>query len=273
MKGNEFLDKMELIDPRYVDAADAPSATGRRKRIRWGVIAACFCILISAVTAMAMSDFGTQVIDFFASLSGSGPDSGESGYVLNIEIEKISADALEGAIREVPARIRQQFESYQPFMSWSPDTWSKNFESRNEAYDYIGFDGLKCLPLDWQENRTILCVRGTENGDILCASVETSYAVSDIQLQFLASIYTEKLEGSVTMHMVMLENADFEESFYSSKNGKTLHVLESTVLKSGYRTISGYLVENRVLYHLHISCPEKDSGQAKELLRQWADLV
>ena len=43
----------------------------------------------------------------------------------------------------------------------------------------------------------------------------------------------KRLEGSVTMHMVMLENADFEESFYSSKNGKTLHVLESTVLKSG----------------------------------------
>ncbi len=48
MKGNEFLDKMGLVDPAYVEAAD--KVPGRRKStwIRWGAAAACLIAVISA---------------------------------------------------------------------------------------------------------------------------------------------------------------------------------------------------------------------------------
>lgn len=48
MRGNEFLDKMGLVDPAYVEAADR--APGHRKStwVRWGAVAACLIAAISA---------------------------------------------------------------------------------------------------------------------------------------------------------------------------------------------------------------------------------
>ena len=54
MRGNELLDKMELIDPAYIEAADA--APNKRKSVwaKWGTLAACLCLVcVLAVPAMA----------------------------------------------------------------------------------------------------------------------------------------------------------------------------------------------------------------------------
>ena len=43
MNGNEFLDKMELVDPAYVEAADTAPKKKKGAWLRWGAIAACLC--------------------------------------------------------------------------------------------------------------------------------------------------------------------------------------------------------------------------------------
>lgn len=57
MKGNEFLDKMELIDPIYVEAADAkPEKEKKKGKIVWsrlGAMAACLCFIVGAVTMIS----------------------------------------------------------------------------------------------------------------------------------------------------------------------------------------------------------------------------
>lgn len=56
MRGNELLDKMELIDPAYVEAADATPKRRKTAWGKWGTLAACFCLVFSlAVPAMAAS--------------------------------------------------------------------------------------------------------------------------------------------------------------------------------------------------------------------------
>lgn len=47
MKGNDLLDKLELIDPAYIEAADKKHT--KINFLKWGSIAACICLLISAV--------------------------------------------------------------------------------------------------------------------------------------------------------------------------------------------------------------------------------
>ena len=47
MRGNEFLDKMELIDPAYVEAADATPKKKKSVWVKWGAMAACLCIVIA----------------------------------------------------------------------------------------------------------------------------------------------------------------------------------------------------------------------------------
>jgi hypothetical protein len=46
MRGNEFLDKMELIDPAYVEAADAALKKRKSVWVKWGAVAACFALMI-----------------------------------------------------------------------------------------------------------------------------------------------------------------------------------------------------------------------------------
>lgn len=56
MRGNELLDKMELVDPAYVAAADVLSKPKRHPVRRWCASAACLCLVFClAVPAMAAS--------------------------------------------------------------------------------------------------------------------------------------------------------------------------------------------------------------------------
>lgn len=56
MRGNEFLDKMGLIDPAYVEAADAKMNKKKSSWIKWGAVAACFAVMILAGTMLLTQD-------------------------------------------------------------------------------------------------------------------------------------------------------------------------------------------------------------------------
>ena len=56
MRGNEFLDKMGLIAPAYVEAADAKMNKKKSSWIKWGTIAACFAVMILAGTMLLTQD-------------------------------------------------------------------------------------------------------------------------------------------------------------------------------------------------------------------------
>ena len=49
MRGNEFLDKMELIDPAYVEAAEAEPKKKKNVWVKWGAVAACLCFVIMGI--------------------------------------------------------------------------------------------------------------------------------------------------------------------------------------------------------------------------------
>lgn len=52
MNGNDFLDKMELIDPAYVEAADEVPKKKRVAWLKWGAVAACLCVAAGIVLAV-----------------------------------------------------------------------------------------------------------------------------------------------------------------------------------------------------------------------------
>lgn len=53
MRGNELLDKMELADPAYVEAADRKPLRQRHGWIPWAAAAACLCLLLAAIPAFS----------------------------------------------------------------------------------------------------------------------------------------------------------------------------------------------------------------------------
>ncbi len=52
MRGNEFLDKIDLIDPVYVQAADTKPPKKKNTWIKWCAMAACLCLIIGVVTML-----------------------------------------------------------------------------------------------------------------------------------------------------------------------------------------------------------------------------
>lgn len=53
MRGDELLEKMELVDPAYVEAADVPRPKRRVRWTKWGA-AACAAALVVAIVAVAV---------------------------------------------------------------------------------------------------------------------------------------------------------------------------------------------------------------------------
>ncbi len=69
MNGNELLDKMGLIDPAYIEAADAPQTKRFATFKRWGAVAACLVLLLSLgfgtyAYAMEAKEYNTA-LEFF----------------------------------------------------------------------------------------------------------------------------------------------------------------------------------------------------------------
>ena len=57
MNGNELLEKMDLIDPAYINAADPAPKKTNASWIKWGAAAACICLCVClAVPALAAAD-------------------------------------------------------------------------------------------------------------------------------------------------------------------------------------------------------------------------
>ena len=57
MRGNEFLDKMELVDPAYIEEADQRPGRKPPVWLKWGGLAACLCLVASAsVLALTVPD-------------------------------------------------------------------------------------------------------------------------------------------------------------------------------------------------------------------------
>lgn len=108
MRGDELLEKMELVDPAYVEAADAPRAKQRARWTKWGA-AACAAVLVAAIMAVAVlprneehsslsSDAAQQQAQEGSSLpiltisEGSNQGMGFEGYMAYDVSEIISAN-------------------------------------------------------------------------------------------------------------------------------------------------------------------------------------
>ncbi len=257
---------------RREGATRGASRSTTNHRFPVALVATVLILILGGCMAIAASVFGTQLIDFFTSESESGTDFEQSGYDLAVFIEKIPVNDFSDEIQEVGDIIKQQFRDYKEYDSWYPGHWQSEFSSRDKACEYIGFDSLKQLDWNLEEVTTTLNVYGNEKGEILSVNIETSYIEGDMNVQFFSQIYTENYDEEITLGIRTTESVEFEESFLTTDNSKQCHIISSSALESGYMGLDGYIVDEGVLYRLHIAYKEKDSAQAMELMHKWANM-
>ena len=269
MSTKEFSDAMSEIDSKYIDEALSYNSKTTRirlfHRIPTAAAVAVLALLLLGCAVLAASSFGTHLISFFHS-------DEESGYDLGVAIEKAPVDNLSEDIRDVGDIIAQQFRDYSPFDSWFPGAWQTDFSTRSMACDYIGYDRLKKIDLGYDEQETILDVQGNKQGEILSIDLETRYSVGGMNVQFWSSIYTEYYEEEIKIDTRTTESLAYEEDYYTTAGGKQCQIISSSALESGYLCLDGYIVDDGVLYNLHIAYRNTDSAQATDLMHRWADL-
>ena len=70
MRGNEFLEKMGLIAPEYIEEAEAKQKRRKNPWLKWLAAAACICILAGVVLSV---DFYEPPQEPETSAPGEGP--------------------------------------------------------------------------------------------------------------------------------------------------------------------------------------------------------
>lgn len=272
MRGQEFLEKIVLVEPEYMEEADRTPAKKNRiwKKL---VVAACFCLLFCTITAGAAKVFGTRLIRSFTASPESG-DEEESFYELSLLADRKPITAFSEEIRSLKEIFIKQFREYNPISSLYPGSYGQFFSTSAEACSYIGLPGLKSPEWEGMEDDgCFLSALGNEQGQLLRLTLENDYEINNIRLQAFTHIYTEYCDPEdIILSTHTTESIQFTEEFKTNKQGKEYQIICSSAMKSGFLGLEGYLVDNGILYSVNISYLAEDTKQAEELLTQWANL-
>ena len=167
MRGNELLDKMELIDPTYIEAAD--TAPNKRKSVwaKWGTLAACLCLVcVLAVPAMAafspafyelLYAVTPATAQFFKPVQRSCEDNGIRMEVTAAYIHEntaeiyLSLEDLTGTSFDETVDLFDSYRLHTPFdctghcqlASYDPDTHTATFLVTLEQWDRRSIEGEK----------------------------------------------------------------------------------------------------------------------------------
>lgn len=123
MRGNEFLDKMELIQPAYVEAADIKITKKKHFIVKWGAVAACIALMVFAgirfyPQAGSEPAPGLPMLTISDDLAGRGYE----GYMANNISEIINANPWKKSSKISFLPVYENVLSYdENFIAWGAD--------------------------------------------------------------------------------------------------------------------------------------------------------
>ena len=125
MRGNELLDKLELIDPAYVEAADVPP---KKKHWRkWGALAACLCLIVLGAALFSLRDQ-----DNAPTASDYPYDDGRVLDYIGKPLADMQTDAGTLHFNEVT-----DIDAYRKFNTFSGYEGRLYYATRSTAYDLL----------------------------------------------------------------------------------------------------------------------------------------
>ena len=167
MRGNELLDKMELIDPAYIEAADTAPNKRKSAWAKWGAAAACLCLIcgLAVPTIAAFSPSFYELLyavspataQFFKPVQRSCEDNGIRMEVTAAYIHEntaeiyLSLEDLTGTSFDETVDLFDSYRLHTPFdctghcqlASYDPDTHTATFLVTLEQWDRQSIEGEK----------------------------------------------------------------------------------------------------------------------------------
>lgn len=230
MRGNEFLDKMELIDPAYVEAADATPKKKKSVWVKWGAVAACFCLVFSlAVPAMAAS-----IPAFYDMLYAISPATAQffKPVQLSCEDNGIRMEVVAAYIHEDTAEI---YISMQDLEETRFDETIDLFDSYqiNTPFDCTGHCNLSSYDPDTQTATFLITIEqwNEQNiiGDKLTFSIREFLSNKKTYEGIIDDVSLDNIElnsATQTVHPRGLSGKDLVDKYTSSNTREGLSVLK-----------------------------------------------
>lgn len=173
MRGSELLDKMELVDPRYVEEADAPRKTGRIPWKAWGAVAACLLLATAASVASYRASHRPTVPirqTQTASVPSNGPrkilnyDGGQYVFIENGSAFELTGDHLGEELGRLEYDILADREAN------AARDYAATFAVGGTLYEMKGYDPLFRVAVEF-EGSWYICERvGHTDGSALDAA-------------------------------------------------------------------------------------------------------
>ena len=208
MRGNDLLIKMENIDPAYIEAADVCSRKRSNTWVKWGVLAACLCLVIAGTfigqksaapsednNDTIISEDGVNIPQMEVSLAKIDGASMIGFFIYNgncyVEYERINgADILGEYIGTATGLIDE----------WTPQEGYVEFAGSVKG-DFFAVKGY--------DPEFMLCMKDA------AGTVSTYICNNGITLKNGADLYEDRLHLSDNYSAVQYET---RESWFNSKN-------------------------------------------------------
>lgn len=210
MRGNELLDKMELIDPAYVEAAEVKPKGKKNIWIKWGAMAACLGLAVMGVT------FWTQYAP--TPSEGTGLTASENG----VTIPKLNVSLSADEAADMIAFFIYQGRCYVQY-EWIYDdtedivgeylgtaTGLINEWTPKDGYvEFAGSAGGDFYAVNGYDPSFMLCMKEVDD------AVTTYICNNGITLKYGSELYEDRLHLSDSFEAVQYESYD---SWYSSRD-------------------------------------------------------
>ena len=230
MRGNELLDKMELIDPAYVEAADTKPKGRKNTWVKWGAVAACFCLVFSlTVPAMAAS-----IPAFYDMLYAISPATAQffKPVQLSCEDNGIRMEVVAAYIHEDTAEI---YISMQDLEETRFDETIDLFDSYqiNTPFDCTGHCNLSSYDSDTQTATFLITIEqwNEQNiiGDKLTFSIREFLSNKKTYEGIIDDVSLDNIElnsATQTVHPRGLSGKDLVNKYTSSNTREGFSVLK-----------------------------------------------
>ena len=216
MRGDEFLDKMGLVDPAYVEAADRMPVRKKRGWGKWAAAAACLCLILAAVPL-----FGQRPDTSGDDASGDGPPyfaSGDRRYVISA-YQSVTDELPDGFVKAGTADLIGGFENCPYYVNPDVPEWIYVYhEARTDGTvdetgtltDTSPHDAYVLYVDERLRGRDLVCYEGAYYTSLWNA---TSYGDepdgTEEAFDKIDRLYGPRIEGDVPEGFVLAGTAEF----------------------------------------------------------------
>lgn len=243
MRGNELLDKMELIDPFYVEAADVMPTANKRKYFRWGIMAASLCLIVWGIFLWGQTSSPNIRKESGVTVSENGVNIPKTDLSADMEaffIYQGRCYVLCGAINNDKSVVGEFLGTATGRINeWTPQDGYVEFAGsvQGDFYAVTGYDPSFMLCITWEKTDRVefyICTTGITlkyGSELYEDRLHLSGNYNEVLYESSTSFYPGKDE------IFQLQNSDVILDFIEQINAATFIPCDSLPLKDGQTSI------------------------------------